>query len=50
MTSSPRFKDSVALADQVTCVDWRARKVTKKGHVNSSELEDISAKAKALIG
>ncbi|WP_118986963.1 AbrB/MazE/SpoVT family DNA-binding domain-containing protein [Photorhabdus sp. CRCIA-P01] len=28
----------------------RARKVTKKGHVNSSELEDIKAKAKALIG
>ncbi|MCW7546614.1 MULTISPECIES: endoribonuclease MazF [Photorhabdus] len=43
-------RNSVALADQVTCVDWRARKVTKKGHVNSSELEDIKAKAKALIG
>ncbi|OCA53069.1 endoribonuclease MazF [Photorhabdus namnaonensis] len=43
-------RDSVALADQVTCIDWRARKVTKKGNVNSSELEDIRAKAKALIG
>jgi mRNA interferase MazF len=43
-------RDSVALADQVTCVDWRARKVVKKGTVSSSELEDIRAKAKALIG
>ncbi|WP_340616430.1 endoribonuclease MazF [Xenorhabdus entomophaga] len=43
-------RDSVALADQVTCVDWRARKVTKKGTVNTLELEDIRAKAKALIG
>lgn len=43
-------RESVALADQVTCVDWRARKVTKKGNVSSSELADIRAKAKALIG
>jgi mRNA interferase MazF len=42
--------DGVALADQVTCVDWRARKVTKKGTVSTSELADIRAKAKALIG
>ncbi|EAQ6364955.1 endoribonuclease MazF [Salmonella enterica subsp. enterica serovar Muenchen] len=43
-------RDSVALADQVTCVDWRARKVTKKGIVSTAELADIRAKAKALIG
>ncbi len=43
-------QDSVALADQITCVDWRARKVTKKGSVNAAELADIRAKAKALIG
>jgi len=43
-------RDSVALADQITCVDWRARKVTKKGSVNAAELADIRAKAKALIG
>ncbi|NHB94629.1 endoribonuclease MazF [Photorhabdus cinerea] len=42
--------DSYALSDQVTCVDWRARKVTKKGIVNASELAQIRAKAKALIG
>jgi len=43
-------RESVALADQVTCVDWRARKVTKKGIVSTEELADIRAKAKALIG
>ncbi|ECI9603259.1 TPA: endoribonuclease MazF [Salmonella enterica] len=43
-------RDGVALADQVTCVDWRARKVTKKGTVSPPELADIRAKAKALIG
>lgn len=42
--------EGVALSDQVTCVDWRARKVLKKDSVNSSELEEIRAKAKALIG
>ncbi|WP_350304022.1 endoribonuclease MazF [Photorhabdus viridis] len=43
-------REGVALADQVTCVDWRARKVAKKGTVSGSELADIRAKAKALIG
>lgn len=42
--------ESVALADQVTCVDWRARKVTKKSTVSPEELAEIRAKAKALIG
>ncbi|WAZ11802.1 hypothetical protein O3T15_14205 [Serratia marcescens] len=44
------YRESVALADQVTYVDWRARKVTKKGVVTALELADIRAKAKALIG
>lgn len=43
-------RESVALADQITCVDWRARKVTKKGVVNAYELAEIRGKAKALIG
>ena len=42
-------REGVALADQVTCVDWRVRKVTKKGTVTSAELAEIKAKAKALI-
>ncbi|MBL1868929.1 toxin MazF, partial [Klebsiella pneumoniae] len=33
-----------------TCVDWRARKVTQKSTVSKSELAEIRAKAKALIG
>ena len=43
-------RESVALADQITCVDWRARKVTKKGSVSVAELADIRAKAKTLVG
>lgn len=43
-------RESIALADQVTCVDWRARKVTKKGVIDAIELANIRAKAKALIG
>ncbi|HBV9944371.1 TPA: endoribonuclease MazF [Klebsiella aerogenes] len=46
----PGERDSVALADQITCVDWRARKVEKKGKVATGELSEIRAKAKALIG
>ncbi|HIC1790697.1 TPA: endoribonuclease MazF [Escherichia coli] len=43
-------RESVALSDQVTCVDWRAREVTKQGTVSTSGLADIRAKARALIG
>ncbi|WP_323838942.1 endoribonuclease MazF [Photorhabdus africana] len=43
-------RENVALADQVTCVDWRARKVTKKDTISAGELAEIRAKAKALIG
>ncbi|MEZ2577204.1 endoribonuclease MazF [Buttiauxella ferragutiae] len=43
-------REGVALADQIICVDWRARKVTKKGSVSVAELADIRAKAKTLIG
>lgn len=43
-------RDSVALADQVTNVDWRAREVVKKGVITPLELAEIKVKAKALIG
>ena len=43
-------RDSVALADQVTCIDWRARRVTKKGVVTAAELGEIKGKAAALLG
>ncbi|WP_241576744.1 endoribonuclease MazF [Rosenbergiella collisarenosi] len=42
--------DSVALADQVTSIDWRARKVKHKGNVTAEELSEIREKAKALLG
>lgn len=43
-------RDSVALADQVACVEWRTRKIISKGMVTPAELAEIRAKAKALIG
>ena len=43
-------REGVALADQITSIDWRARKVVKKGTISAAELSDIRAKAKALIG
>ncbi|MDP1323836.1 toxin MazF, partial [Klebsiella pneumoniae] len=46
----PGERDGVSLADQITCVYWRARKVEKKGKVATGELSEIRAKAKALIG
>jgi mRNA interferase MazF len=44
------MEGGVALADQITSIDWRARKVIKKSKVSASQLADIRAKAKALIG
>ena len=43
-------REGVALADQVTSIDWRSRKVIKKGMINSVELAEIKSKVKALIG
>jgi mRNA interferase MazF len=41
---------SVALADQVKSLDWRARKARKKGKAAPAEMADIRAKLRALIG
>ena len=41
---------SVALADQVKSLDWRARQAAKKGRVKPQELAEIRLKAKLLIG
>jgi mRNA interferase MazF len=43
-------KSAVALADQVKCLDWRARKAAKKGRASAAELEEIRAKLRALVG
>ena len=41
---------SVALADQVKSLDWRARNAQRKGNVALVELKEIRAKIRALIG
>jgi mRNA interferase MazF len=41
---------SVVLADQVKSLDWRARRATRKGRVSASELAEVRAKLKVLIG
>ena len=40
---------SVALADRVKSLDWRARNAQRKGRVAEAELIDIRAKICALI-
>ncbi len=41
---------SVALADQVKCLDWRARNATRKGHIRPAELAELRGKLRALLG
>jgi mRNA interferase MazF len=40
---------SAALADQVKSLDWKVRKVKRKGQVTSTELAEVRAKSVALI-
>ncbi len=42
--------ESAVLADQVKSLDWRARKAEKKGRVAGAVLDEVRAKATALIG
>ena len=41
---------SVVLADQVKCLDWRARRATRKGRVSPAELGQVRAKLRTLVG
>lgn len=41
---------SVALAEQVKSLDWRARRARKKAKASAAELAEIRAKLHALIG
>ena len=43
-------RPSVVLADQVKSLDWRSRKALRKGRVSASELAEVRAKIRALIG
>ncbi|AZG75585.1 endoribonuclease MazF [Methylocystis rosea] len=42
-------KPSVALADQVKSLDWRARKAKKKGAATKAEVAEALAKARTLL-
>lgn len=41
---------SVVLADQVKSLDWRRRRARRKGTISPTELAEIRAKVRALIG
>lgn len=41
---------SVALADQVKSLDWRARRAGFKARAGAAELREIRGKLRALIG
>lgn len=41
--------DSVALADQIKSLDWKARKAKRKGKATPSELAEVRGKIIALI-
>jgi len=41
---------SVALADQVRNLDWRARRATRKGRATAAELAEVRLKARAVMG
>jgi mRNA interferase MazF len=38
------------LADQVRSLDWRKRRVRRKGAISPGELAEVRAKLRALIG
>lgn len=41
---------SAVLADQVKSLDWRKRSATRKGTISATELAEVRAKLRALIG
>ena len=43
-------RPSVVLADQVKSLDWRTRRAVRKGKASASELAEVRAKIRALIG
>ncbi len=41
---------SAVLSDQVKSLDWRMRRARRKGAISPSELAEVRAKIRALIG
>ena len=44
-----RNPPSVVLADQINCLDWRARRATRKGRAGAEVLADVRAKLGTLL-
>lgn len=40
---------NVALSDQITCVDWKARKIAFKGKAVTNEIDLVKSKLKTLL-
>ncbi|MBA3697092.1 MAG: endoribonuclease MazF [Methylotenera sp.] len=40
---------NVVLSDQITCVDWKARKIAFKGKAATNEIDLVKSKLKVLI-
>jgi mRNA interferase MazF len=43
-------RSSVALADQLKSVDWRARNARPRGQATAEELAEVRGKIRALVG
>jgi mRNA interferase MazF len=43
-------RPSAVLADQVKSLDWRKRRAKRKGAISATELAEVRAKIRALIG
>ena len=41
---------SAVLADQIKSLDWRKRRARRKGMISATELAEVRAKIRALIG
>jgi mRNA interferase MazF len=44
-----RDPPSVVLADQIHCLDWRARRATRKGRASAEVLAEVRAKLGSLL-
>ena len=44
-----RSPPSVVLADQINCLDWRARQATRKGQASAEVLAEVRAKFGTLL-
>ena len=44
-----RVPPSVVLADQINCLDWRARRATQKGRASAEVLADVRSKLGSLL-